>query len=188
MSVFEKAEKYLTPKNLSKLEAGQTVFVNDTEKDASGQVKGQGIAMVLINSPAKDVWDTLTDYSSYPQFMPKISMVKVHNRKGNDVWVEFNLKILFKNIRFNTIRTQDKKAGTLVWKMDTSKKNDIKDTHGGWMIRPHGKTKSIVLYTVNVDSGFKVPQKIQDMIAKKDLPGVVQAVKMRVESKGTYKK
>ena len=180
------AIKMLTPGTIARLEAGEVVVVNQAYTDEQGKSQGQGVAMVLVNKPRCEVWRHLTDYSAWPLFMPKIDKVNVYHQDGDKVNVEFTLKIWIKEITFSTRRVQNPLAGCVTWVMDRDRKNDIVDTQGAWLVKAHGVNKSILIYTVKIDSGLKVPKKVQEYLAGRDMPRAVRAMKMRVETNGAY--
>lgn len=180
------AMKMLTPGTIARLEAGEVVVVNQAFTDEQGNSQGQGVAMILVNKPRNEAWRHIIDYAAWPQFMPKITKATVYKQDGDQVGVEFSLKIMFKDITFSTMRTHSPLAGCVTWVMDRSRANDIVDTQGAWMVKAHGADKSILIYTVKVDSGFKVPKTVQEWLAGRDMPGALRAMKMRVETNGAY--
>lgn len=180
------AIKMLTPGTIARLEAGEVVVANQTYVDEQGNSQGQGVAIILINKPRSEVWRHMTDYSAWPQFMPKIEKANVYHQDGDKVGVEFTLKIWVKEITFSTRRTHNPLAGCVTWVMDRDRKSDIVDTQGAWLVKAHGSDKSILIYTVKVDSGLKVPKKVQEYLAGRDMPRALRAMKMRVETNGAY--
>ena len=66
--------------------------------------------------------------------------------------------------------------------------NDISDTSGSWVLVADGENKTIAVYTVRADMGMGLGRALRDLLMNYDLPGVVEALKKRVESGGTYKK
>ena len=177
---------YLTPENITKIEAGETILFDQAYKDDQGKMRGKGLAIILVNKPKKDVWDVLVDYESYPKFMPRVETVILEFSEGDRYGLHMTLKVLLKKVQFHIIRDRNFEAGTIRYALDKKKKNDIEDIFGGWTIIPHGKGKCILAYTVAVDSGMFLPKSLQDYLTKKDLPELVRTVKLRVESGGTY--
>jgi len=180
------AIKMLTPETIARLETGEVVVVNQAYTDEQGNSQGQGVAMILVNKPRNEAWRHITDYSAWPQFMPKVAKAVVYSHDGDQYGVELTLKIMFKDITFSTMRTHNPLAGCVTWVMDRGRANDIVDTQGAWMVRAHGVDKCILVYTVKVDSGFKVPKTVQEWLAGRDMPGALRAMKMRVETNGAY--
>lgn len=179
--------KYLTPANIAKMEKGEVVMLDQTYVDGEGKTRGKGLAMAMVNASPDTIWKFLGDFNNYPQFMPRVTSTKTYLSSGSKKGVYFTLKVAFKTVKYNCMHTIDKGTRTVKWELDKSKENDIAETIGAWIIKPQGE-KSILCYTVAVDTGMAVPKVIQDYLTKKDLPNVVKAMKSRVESGGTYKK
>ena len=186
----EKAAAGLTPEQIARLEDGKVVVFKKGSKDAKGNLLGNGRVMVLVGKPYQEVWKHLRDHDKWPEFMPHLVKIETYYEKGNEAGVHETLSILLNKVRYYVIHTNtyDEKAGTLAWRLDKSKKNDIKDTSGSWTIKPYGKDRCLIDYSVTVDSGMYVPGFIEDFLFNQDLPGVVKALKKRAESNGTYKK
>lgn len=181
---FGDVDKYFTAANIGKLEAGETVILNHTFTDEKGNAAGSGLAMILIERPVKDVWNVLIDFSAYPQFMPRVVSTKEYFHEGNSYGIDYTIKVMVKKIRYHILRTRKADEGILTYRIDKSKKNDIADTHGFWVLRPHGENRCILVYSVVVDSGISVPKSIQNYLTRRDLPGLVGAVKKRAETIG----
>ena len=70
------------------------------------------------------------------------------------------------------------------WRMDDARpKKSVEDSVGAWVLKPHGNGRTIVAYTVAVDTGMSVPKIIQNWLTNKSLKKVVKAVKKKVEGK-----
>ena len=180
-------DKNLTAANISKLEAGETILLDQTYTDEKGQTRGKGLAIVLVNKPPDDVFTYIGQFGSYPEFMPRMVKSTVYKNEGSSVGAEYTLKVAWKTITYSCLHDVNNGNKTVSWVMDTGRKSDIASTTGMWILKPH-KGNTILAYTVAVDTGMAVPKMIQDYLTKKDLPNVVRAMKKRVESGGTYKK
>lgn len=180
-------EKNLTPANLAKLEAGEVILLDQTYTDAEGKTRGKGLAIVLIDKPPEEVWKYIPQFDSYKEFMPRMVASKIYLNEAGKIGAEYTLKVAFKTIVYSCMHYLENDKFMLRWELDAARKNDIASTTGWWKIKPY-KGKSIVAYTVAVDTGIAVPKVIQDYLTKRDLPNVVRAMKKRVESGGTYQK
>lgn len=181
-------ETLLTPQNMEKLSKGEVVLVSQSYKDNKGKMRAKGAAIVVVNRPPEDVWQVLPDFTGYPEFMPRMISAKPYMNDGNAVGVEFQLKVVFRKITYSILHSIDREKGVLTLRLDHSRKNDIADTSGIWIVKSYGTGKTILSHSVILDSGLAVPTAIEDYLTKRDLPNVVVAVKKRVESDGTFKK
>jgi uncharacterized membrane protein len=156
---------------------------NKSKKNAKG-----GIALGIINKPTDVVWTYLEDAEAFPEFIPHVLSTKRYQRKGDEIALKYTVKVLYKKITYHILEHHDKKNSIISWRIDKSKKNDINETSGRWELKTFGDDKTLVAYTVRVDTGLYVPQAIENMLASSDLPGVLTALKKRVESGGDYSK
>ncbi len=176
-------EKYLTPDNMAKLEAGEVVKENIMEKNADGSDSGRAVALIIINAPKDRIMAELAKYETYPQWMPSTKKTTVVSRGDTASSVEFELSILGQSVRYTVIHKIDKAKGTIQWRMDDSKpKKNVKDSVGAWVLKAHGN-KTIIAYTVQVDTGVSVPKFIQKWLSNTSLKKVLKAVKKQVEQK-----
>ncbi|MCZ7586129.1 MAG: SRPBCC family protein [Deltaproteobacteria bacterium] len=176
--------KYLTSDNLAKLADGDIVKENIMEKDAAGNDKGRGVALIMIDAPPDKVMAALDSFETYPSWMPNTKQTKVVKREGNRVDVEFELSIVGSQVTYTCIHEVNKDAGTVRWRMDDAKpKKNVADSVGAWVVKAHGDGKSIVAYTVAVDTGMSVPKFIQNWLTNTSLKKVVKSVRDKVEGK-----
>ena len=178
----EEVNAVLTPENITRVEQGDMVVIKKGAKDAEGHSMGRGRVIALIDRSPDAVWQVLIRAEEYPQFMPRLVSMQRYYDNGNQVGLKETIKVLFSTISYHVMLTLDPASHTLSWHLDHTKENDIRDTTGSWTVRPHGEGKSLVVYSVAVDSGMHVPRPIESFFFNKDFPGVVRALKKRVES------
>ncbi|MDP8225111.1 MAG: hypothetical protein P9L99_17250 [Candidatus Lernaella stagnicola] len=163
---------------LAKVDSGEIYFRSEAKKDAEGKVSGGGLAVGYFKAPKDKIIDTILKYEDYPQFMPQVSETEV-NHSGNEHNVKFTIKVFLFTIRYYMTHTVDREAGTVRFTLDKSKENDIVGTDGYWALKPY-KEGFLVYYYADVDTGLKVPSKVQEFLTKRSLPKVVKAMKKRV--------
>lgn len=176
-------EALLTPETVAKIEKGEVVAVKKGAKDAAGRSSAEGRAMILINRPWTEVWDQLVTNEEYPEFMPHSSKSEEYFRNGNEVGLNERVKALFLDVSYYVIHTRDRDARVIAWRLDHSKKNDINETVGSWTFCPHGENACILVYSARIESGMFLPKAVENFFMNRDLPGIVKAVKKRVEGK-----
>ncbi|NJL73051.1 MAG: hypothetical protein HC888_16630 [Candidatus Competibacteraceae bacterium] len=59
----------LTPENIAKLEAGETLSFKVGMDQKSGSSKGGGTVMVLVDRPWETLWAYLLDYTTYAEYL-----------------------------------------------------------------------------------------------------------------------
>jgi ribosome-associated toxin RatA of RatAB toxin-antitoxin module len=176
-------DSFLTRENIAKLEKGEVVMVKSGTKDAQGHSQGQGRAAILVNRPFAAVWEQMIRSEEHHEFLPHLISSVKYSEQGNEVGLEKKVRVTLMTITYHALHTRDRGKGVISWRLDQTKKNDIKDTRGNWTFRAHGENACIVVYTTAVESGMLVPKAIENFFLNQDLPGVVKAVKKRMESK-----
>ncbi len=183
----ENIDKHLTAANIAKLEKGETILLDQTYKDKNGKTRGKGLAIIQVNASKDKACKHLSDFTYYKGFMPMVIVSDIYHNGEGKVGVGYVLKVVIKKVKYHCMHSFDKGKGEIKFWLDDNQKNDIKSTEGLWKVIPRGD-KCFIAYTVSVDTGVAIPKAIQDYLTKKDLPNVVKAAKMRIESGGTYTK
>lgn len=178
----------LTPERVTQLEAGEIVLVKMKEDSGEKSASAKAAVMGVINKPAKDAWATLTAFGTEPEFMPRVETVEKYDTAPPHVGLHFMIKVAWKKINYYLLMTLDAAAMRMTWVMDETKPNEIAAASGSWLVLPWGEDRCIAIHETAVDTGMAVPKFIAQMLMNQDLPGVIEALKQRVESGGTWKK
>lgn len=179
-------EVRLSDADWAKLRSGGIVLNDRIVHDAEGKAHGAGVAFALVHAPTDAIWSTILDFDRYSEYFPRVTTCVRTLWDGHEVDASFRLRILIVNIDYSIRHFYEGGRGRMSWVLDPRKKNDIKGSTGFWEIHPEGKDGSLVEYSVTVDSGWLVPEKVEEFLAKKDLPSVVEALRKRVESGNTW--
>jgi len=133
---------------------------------------------VTIEAPAKLVYEVITDFSSYPEFLDETREVEVIKKTAKSAQVEFVIRII-KRIRYvlDYKLTPDKQ---ITWTL--AEGDAFKLCNGSWKLKEKEEGVTDATYQVEVDFGLFVPKKITEMLVGKNLPGLMQAFKERTES------
>jgi hypothetical protein len=68
--------------------------------DEAGQGKVNRIGSILIHAPLERVWEVLTDFESWPGFVPMMTRARIVRREESTVTVDFMLTTRFLMIPF----------------------------------------------------------------------------------------
>lgn len=149
----------------------------------------------IVNAPPGRVWEVLTDFEHYHEFMPQTEKVRIKSKNENTLAVDYNLNFKFTIIKLNmhyVLSTVLNPPYDIWWSIKKDEKNDISETTGRWEIIPAGKDKTMIFYTIYTDlksSGkimsFFLSQQPQLEIAIQVSTAtlVVESVKKRAEEK-----
>lgn len=138
----------------------------------------KAIETVEIKATKKKIYDIITDFESYPEFLPETKSVVVDKHKGNHYVVTFTIEVM-KSISY-TLDMHGKPCDELAW---TLVKGDMmKDNSGRWILEEIKKGVTKVSYEVDVDLGLLVPASLTKALVSKDLPRMLKRFKERVEA------
>lgn len=173
----------LTPENIAKLEAGETLSLKVGMDQKGGTSKGGGSVMVLVDRPVETLWAHLLNYAAYPEFLPRVKKVECYLNEPDKLGLKISARIVIRGLVQHVINTLDKEHLAITWVLDKTKENDIRDTAGAWMLVPHGEGKTILVYAIQIDMGWALPNWLENFMIRRDLPGFVESLKEYAESK-----
>ena len=132
---------------------------------------------VEINAPIEKVYEVVTDFEKYPEFLSEVKNVKVVKKSPKKPVVEFEVKYV-KTFRY-TLEFDLKKPTDVKWKLV---EGDFRDNRGFWKLEKKGKNKTKATYSAELDFGFFVPKSILNKVISTGLPSMLQKFKERIES------
>lgn len=178
----------LSDKEWATLRSNKVVVRGEMYATPDGKRAGKGVAFVIIDKAPEAAWAVLTDYQKMPEFMPRLHKVTIKQKTPERMKVLQELKIMFKTVEYTLDLQFNHEKKRMDWTLDKSVENDIKDTFGSWDFIPFENGKTLVAYTIAVNTGVAIPQFLEDYLTKKDLPEVLLSMKRRVESGGKYRR
>jgi len=149
-------------------------------------------AMGLIEGTLREVSGVLTDYVSYPEFMPNVREISIRSSAEEGFVVDHTLSLpmgVLKKYRLKYWAKSEANSVQLFWKKwpwpELRPSQTIVDTYGQWILEDVPGTDNQVLayYRVYTDPG-KVPFGtgwIVDIVTKESIPNVIRETKRRVK-------
>ena len=134
---------------------------------------------IVINASMEKVFDTITSYETYPEFLSECKEVKTTNRKGNEVDVGYRVNLV-KTISY-TLHMNEQRPNRIAWSF--VKGEYMKDNHGTWLLEAAGEGKTKATYTIEVAVGLLVPKMIINSLVDAGLPKMLDSFKARAESR-----
>ena len=133
---------------------------------------------IVINAPIEKVFDVITQYEKYAQFLSEVKEVRTSNRQGNQVDVHYKVDVV-KTIKY-TIRAKEERPTRMSWTFVEGE--FMKDNKGSWVLEKDGETKTKATYTVEMALGALVPKSIVTALVETSLPKMLESFKRRAES------
>lgn len=134
---------------------------------------------IIIDAPPEKVFEVVTDYESYPDFLDMVVDAEILDKPEDNVVIcRFEVRII-KTFSY-TLRLVHYPYEKTEW---TYVEGAFKDNRGGWEFIPlDDGTKTKAIYKVAIDFGFAVPKMIANMLVNSSLPSMLKAFKKRIES------
>lgn len=117
------------------------------------------------------LWEAITDYDRYPEFVDGCSACAVKKRKGKTVLVEYTVN-KFKEFSY-TLEHQEKPMKRMEWKMVSGE--FFKSNSGSWDIEDNGDGTLEVTYELEVGLPLLVPKTIVNGLVSTSLPEMLAA-------------
>jgi coenzyme Q-binding protein COQ10 len=133
---------------------------------------------VVINAPVEKVFDVITQYEKYGEFLSEVKEVRTSGRQGNEVNVHYKVDVV-KTIKY-TIRAKEERPTRMSWTFVEGE--FMKDNKGHWLLEPAGEGKTKATYTVEMALGALVPKSVVNALVETSLPKMLEAFKRRAES------
>ncbi|QQR41913.1 SRPBCC family protein [Myxococcus xanthus] len=133
---------------------------------------------IIVNAPIEKVFDVITQYERYPEFLPEVKGIRTENRKGNTVDVHYKVDVV-KTINYS-IHVTEERPTRMSWTY--IKGEFMKDNQGSWVLVPEGEGKTKATYTVEMALGALVPKSVVSALVETSLPKMLDAFKRRFES------
>lgn len=138
---------------------------------------------VVIDVAPDELFDVLTDYASYPEFVPSVKAAKVKPADGGKKDVEYELDLGIKKIRY-TLRHVEERPKRISWSLVGG--DMMKVSNGSWDLEDQGgKTRATYTVEIQISKPPLIPQaivdKISDELTKVQLPKMLTAFKARAE-------
>ncbi|HVG62278.1 MAG TPA: SRPBCC family protein [Hyalangium sp.] len=133
---------------------------------------------IVINAPVEKVFDVITQYEKYGEFLSEVKEVRTSGRQGNEVNVHYKVDVV-KTIKY-TIRVKEERPTRMSWTFVEGE--FMKDNKGHWVLEPAGEGKTKATYTVEMALGALVPKSVVNALVETSLPKMLEAFKRRAES------
>jgi len=139
----------------------------------------QASRSVTVNVPPEKLFDVITDYEKYPEFLPEVKKVKVQGGQGSIKEVTYEVDIKAKVITY-TLKHNAERPSKLSWTM--IKGEMMKGNDGAWTLKPGAQPGTTdATYTIDLKLSSLVPAFIEKALAEQSLPGLLANFKARAE-------
>ncbi|MCA9581432.1 MAG: SRPBCC family protein [Myxococcales bacterium] len=132
-------------------------LVSRAESRQRGELKLiGGTSWQVIDLPPTVVWKAVTDFPNYPSFLPRAKQTRVMEKKGKKsvVWVLHQEGPVRAEYSLDMIVEPRARMGQ--FRLNRTRKHDIREGWGFFSVQPYGSGKSIVSFGILADVGSGV--------------------------------
>lgn len=139
------------------LQRGEVTLI---ETHPDGALK-QATAIGLVAAPVEAVWEKLTNFADYPQWMPKVEGVRVTAKSATVFEVAWSLGIAGPNVNYTGRYTLDKASWTI---RGTWVAGELEGSRWDWRLEPvsGGTVVYRVVYSNVVGSNWLIEQVVDE--------------------------
>jgi len=177
---LEPSRDYSTREWLA-LEDGEVLHRDEASPASGGEASGAARAEGLIQRPPAQVWDVLTDFERWPDFMPLVEKTRVARRDGPRLWVSQQFSVMFVSMGHTTIYDLDARDGRLLWQLDLAAPHDLASSQGSWQLLPiGGGRETLVRYDARIRASRAVPEAIEHWLRGRSLDELLTSLRGEV--------
>jgi coenzyme Q-binding protein COQ10 len=131
----------------------------------------------IFEVPIEKVYQVITDYRSYPEFVDGASGVKIISESENGAVVEYNLNLIKKfTYRLQMVHQKPHKVSWTFQSGDLFAKNN-----GHWELTDLGNGRTQAKYRLEIDFKIMVPKMILNGLVNKNLPAMMEQYHKRMK-------
>ncbi|MCP4809739.1 MAG: hypothetical protein GY913_24960 [Proteobacteria bacterium] len=141
----------------------------------------RAVRELSVQVPPTAFMAVLTDFVSYPDFLPDMEGARVLSEQG-DAWeVSFSLRLIRQlDYTLRLVRTVgDEGHQRLEW---TMVQGVFRENRGSWTLAPTATGGTLALYELDVAVGMYVPRSILNSLLTTKLTATLDAFKLRAET------
>jgi ribosome-associated toxin RatA of RatAB toxin-antitoxin module len=136
---------------------------------------------IEVDAPLEVVWHVLTDFASWPRFVPNLKHIDVLGSAEQPTALRYQTESIGISVDF-TART-DVRADLhrLDLALDESAANDITAMRASWQLTALGDGRVRIQFRSEVESGQPVPQFIQRRVVRESVEATIRNFTSEVE-------
>jgi ribosome-associated toxin RatA of RatAB toxin-antitoxin module len=136
---------------------------------------------IEINVEPDKLFDVITDYEKYTQFLQALGLVdvRIDSDEGSTKVVTTWVKKMGTKVSY-TLRYTEDRPRSLRWTLVKGQMMSMND--GSWVLEEAGPGKTRATYSIAVRFGMLVPKTLINIMVSKELPTMLDAFKARAES------
>ncbi len=132
----------------------------------------------IFDAPIEKVYQAITDYDAYPDFVEGVNGVKVIEQSEDGALVEYSLNFI-KTFSYR-LRMSHERPTKISWELESG--DLFKANSGSWTLRDMGDGRTEVNYDLTLDVKMFAPSALVNKLASQSLPAMLQSYHKRARS------
>lgn len=132
---------------------------------------------IVINASREKAFEVISDFESYPEFLPEMKNVVVEKETEKEATVLFTFDFM-KEVNYR-LKLSLTKPSKITWKLVDA--DIMSENSGSWKLKKLSAKKTEATYTIDVKFGSFVPSFISDTLVNNSLPTMLNNFKERIE-------
>jgi len=171
-----------------KAELAEDDLALNPKLNANSESTAYAAAFGIIDASPETVFETLLDYEAQELWAPKVESAHLNKDDENPASVRFTTKVMLRTREYHLLFDADRDTRRIVYTLDEERENYFEQVDGYWQVLPYRSDQSVVVYVLDIITGVSVPAWMQRGFVTNDLPDIMESLKKRVESGGTWTK
>jgi ribosome-associated toxin RatA of RatAB toxin-antitoxin module len=139
----------------------------------------------LLEAPPGAVWSVLTDFESWPRFVPHLEHVGLEaTDSGSRVTLYQRMRLFGMAFEYTTQRRLEPERGLMWVTLDHSRPHDLGDVAGLWQVIPvDGGARTLLCFQSYVEANRMLPGFVERSLVQKSVPRSLAAFAGEVASR-----
>lgn len=187
LGVPARADLFETP--LTPLPVAERVALREGEPVLTKIAEGRYVARVLVPAPVETVWEVLSDYGNYEEFLPNVIASEITSVDGPVKTVEqvsVGRAFVFSQKARSLSEIREKHLQRIGFRLI---EGDLEVSQGSWKLEPFSTTISgsddrvLVTYTIEIDPGKTFARGIFFNVFEEAIVDTLSAITIEVENR-----
>jgi len=144
-------------------------------------------ALVVFDQPLQRTLELLSQTQRQSEYLPELKRVVTVRREDHAVIDEHHVRILFIRIDYRLRTEMDPATGRIWWQLDPNPDNDLDVLEGYWELYDYGASRTLGVFGTRVVVGPALPSFLQNAATRRNVPRVVERMRLWVNSDGRYR-
>ena len=137
-----------------------------------------------MDRPLSEVWSTVARFEDKAEYMPRLKTVTILEQSPERLRCGCGRRLGYHRPLHPGPLYRE--AHEISWKLDHSATDNIAEAEGEYRMYEIDPNRTLITYRSYVDTGRSLPRFIQNYMARRSIPDLLNAIKKRVESSGLW--